>query len=568
MSGWHVTVCGIVIDVEEKITGLGMPRALPVPPLSCADVGISEFVSGDVPGIGGRVKCYPEDFQVNEIRLRDGTVCAGSFDMAACDKHGRLLLGTDHWPVEGEREDGVEDPLPARCIGKHEESFRFTMCKRQADTLEALAELSSVLRISQRTFSFAGIKDSWAVTAQEVCARLADITPKDIASAVYEHIPWMRVEQFRMIPVTEGTMGWLAPGRLRGNRFAIVIRDASPPGAGSGDVDRAIRKAVKAAEEHGFVNYVGLQRFAKGGIRSDLVGLAYLRRDYAACVEGMLNGVARHPSECAEGTFSAINPPRAHWIDVWKRTNSPSATLRAGLPGSAWAEKRVLVGMDAALRRKRDWAAACRDAFLSLPKTIRTLYVHAYLDRLWNLTVSERIQRGGARCVAAGDIVVLDSATLCDEGEELECAWDASQGGATSEGDKDEVDGVEDEGKGLHDSAHSKATTDDCQMTNGDTGRMHADGTQAMRSAIAGMRPQQVHVVTEQEAKEAKFSIFDVVVPRAGAGLNPEELATPAGKMLERYLWYDELDVLGLEVELCQQTSEEEVLSLPLRATS
>jgi hypothetical protein len=45
---------------------------LPVPPLSCADVGISEFASGSVPGIGGRLKCFPEDFQVNEIRLRDG----------------------------------------------------------------------------------------------------------------------------------------------------------------------------------------------------------------------------------------------------------------------------------------------------------------------------------------------------------------------------------------------------------------------------------------------------------------------------------------------------------------
>jgi hypothetical protein len=68
-----------------------------------------------------------------------------------------------------------------------------------------------------------------------------------------------------------------------------------------------------------------------------------------------------------------------------------------------------------------------------------------------------------------------------------------------------------------------------------------------------------VHVVTEDEAEAGKFVISDVVVPRGGHGLSAEVLATPAGKMLERYLWYDELDLAqGLEVELCQQTTDEE----------
>ena len=284
--------------------------------------------------------------------------------------------------------------------------------KRQADTLEALAELSRILQVPPRTFSFSGIKDSWAVTAQEVCANIANVEPIDVAAAV-QHVPWMRVEQFNMISAAEGARGWLAPGRLFGNRFAIVIRSACAQagsstagqkgadgrGGAEGEnleaIDAAIRRAVKSVEESGFINYVGLQRFAKGGVRSDLVGLAYLRADYPACIEAMLTGVARSPTECGEGV-AASNFPRAHWVQVWKRTNSPSATLRAGLPASAWAEKRVLMGMHAALSKQQDWHTACRNAFLSLPKTIRTLYVHAYLDRLWNLTVSERVRRAGA----------------------------------------------------------------------------------------------------------------------------------------------------------------------------
>ena len=68
-----------------------------------------------------------------------------------------------------------------------------------------------------------------------------------------------------------------------------------------------------------------------------------------------------------------------------------------------------------------------------------------------------------------------------------------------------------------------------------------------------------MHVVTDDEAEAGKFAISDVVVPRGGHGLSAEVLATPAGKMLERYLWYDELDLAqGLEVELCQHTTDEE----------
>ena len=204
-----------------------MPPPLPVPSLQCSDVGISEFASGDVPGIGGRIKCYPEDFQVEEVRLRDGAVVHASFDMVSCDSKGHLLLGTEHWPRQDEDEEGsVQDPLEGNPPQCDEAAFRFVMIKRQADTLEALAELSRILRVSPRTFSFSGIKDSWAVTAQEVCANIADIAPVDIASAVHRHCSWMRVEGFHMIPASEGKRGWLAPGRLLGNRFSIVIRSA------------------------------------------------------------------------------------------------------------------------------------------------------------------------------------------------------------------------------------------------------------------------------------------------------------------------------------------------------
>ncbi|CAJ1453715.1 unnamed protein product, partial [Effrenium voratum] len=41
------------------------------------------------------------------------------------------------------------------------------------------------------------------------------------------------------------------------------------------------------------------------------------------------------------------------------------------------------------------WAETAREAFLKLPRTIRALYVHAYIDRLWNLAATERLSRYG-----------------------------------------------------------------------------------------------------------------------------------------------------------------------------
>ncbi len=47
----------------------------------------------------------------------------------------------------------------------------------------------------------------------------------------------------------------------------------------------------------------------------------------------------------------------------------------------------------------------CRYAFLSLPRAIRVLYCHAYLDRIWNLAATERVRLFGADKVVVGDLI-------------------------------------------------------------------------------------------------------------------------------------------------------------------
>lgn len=54
---------------------ISMPPPPVAPLVACADVGISEFAAGDVAGIGGRIKCYPEDFQVSLAVLSAPAAC-------------------------------------------------------------------------------------------------------------------------------------------------------------------------------------------------------------------------------------------------------------------------------------------------------------------------------------------------------------------------------------------------------------------------------------------------------------------------------------------------------------
>lgn len=58
-----------------------------------------------------------------------------------------------------------------------------------------------------------------------------------------------------------------------------------------------------------------------------------------------------------------------------------------------------------AIRPSSPWSQITRDAFLSMPFTIRALYAHAYIDRLWNLGATERATQLGLAGPVDGDLV-------------------------------------------------------------------------------------------------------------------------------------------------------------------
>ncbi|MCB9567425.1 MAG: tRNA pseudouridine(13) synthase TruD [Myxococcales bacterium] len=176
-------------------------------------------VTAALPGIGGRMRCRPEDFVVHEI------------------------------PAYGP--DGRE--------GAH---LLLTLRKRRLTTEEAVEEVARACQIPRIEIGVAGLKDREAITEQQISA------------------PWSAREALAAFRHPAIELGPAAPhshklrrGHLKGNRFEVTIRDLVV------DVDAALArvqaKLDALAAAGGLDNLYGGQRFGDGG-RNIARGLRYL----------------------------------------------------------------------------------------------------------------------------------------------------------------------------------------------------------------------------------------------------------------------------------------------------
>eukprot|EP00966_Prymnesium_polylepis_P174652 4042009-Prymnesium_polylepis.1 len=170
-----------------------------------SEVGIFEYVSPDAGGIGGVLKTLASDFCVNELDMRgrevrhrpDASATAatlatvelradnGATRDGACDGASSSSVPTEVVPTEAA--DGlacasweVEEADGAAAFDEAAEDWqgdgssdpqgvvRFVLAKERMDTLGAIGELAALLNVPSRNFSFAGLKDFRAITAQRV----------------------------------------------------------------------------------------------------------------------------------------------------------------------------------------------------------------------------------------------------------------------------------------------------------------------------------------------------------------------------------------------------------------
>ena len=185
-----------------------MPES-PLPPLSLP------YRTGSLTGIGGRLRVSVDDFAVDEVPA---------------------------YPAEGAGDH----------VFVHVE-------KRGLTTPEAAQRLATAAGVAARDVGWAGMKDRHAVTRQWLSLP-PPARPEAIADLSIEGLTVLAAVRHRHK---------LRTGHLRGNRFALVVREVGPDAA-------AQARAILAALADGAPNWYGEQRFGARGDNA-AAGLAIIR---------------------------------------------------------------------------------------------------------------------------------------------------------------------------------------------------------------------------------------------------------------------------------------------------
>ena len=172
-------------------------------------------LTADLPGIGGRIKHVPEDFEVEEIPAYQ-----------PCGSGGFLYLWVE---------------------------------KRDMGAEYFLREVAHRLSLAVGEVGTAGLKDRQAVTRQMVSV------PEEAA----DRLPQLEGAGIRVLGVNRHG-NKLRPGHLHGNRFRVLIREVVP------EAGERLPALLNQLQREGLPNFYGLQRFGRDGETLKL-GLALLR---------------------------------------------------------------------------------------------------------------------------------------------------------------------------------------------------------------------------------------------------------------------------------------------------
>lgn len=207
------------------------------------------YLTAELPGVGGEIKRYDEDFVVTEIPL---------YAPSGAGTHVYF---------------GVE--------------------KHSLTTRDAISQIARGLGRPRMDIGYAGLKDAHAVTRQTFSV---------------EHIDPKRIERFensrmRVLWISRHT-NKIKLGHLAGNRFRIRIRDVKSDALG-----RA-QSILDVLRRRGVPNYFEAQRFGTRGDNA-LVGAAILRNDFEAALKLILGSptaddrpdIARARTLCDAGDY-------------------------------------------------------------------------------------------------------------------------------------------------------------------------------------------------------------------------------------------------------------------------
>ena len=228
--------------------------------------------------------------------------------------------------------------------------------KRNWDTLNFVRILSNILGISRKRIGFAGTKDKRSVSIQYFSISNAD-------EKIIEKLRNVRLRDVK-IEIVGFSPRKIDLGDLIGNKFQIIVKEIERNG-------EAIEKIEGELKEKGIPNFFGKQRFGTLRYITHEVGKQIVLKNYE----------------------------EAFWIYVAKPVETENEEVRK-IREDLWNERDPVIGLrefpkhliyERTLLQKLREGKSELEALLSLPKSLKMMFVHAYQSYLFNLILSERI---------------------------------------------------------------------------------------------------------------------------------------------------------------------------------
>jgi tRNA pseudouridine13 synthase len=477
-------------------------------------------------------------------RFASVTNSSNQIQVYPTDEDGRALLGSDPDSIQesaarlraAKRRRACD--RRERCARHGGSYLRFLLCKQNLDTNEVVMRLARSLGLKPNAFTYAGTKDRRGVTTQEM--RIWQCTPARLEKAVERAFgqvdadsgaPQIRVGGFRC------TKEPLRLGQLQGNYFRLVLRSLAP------NALEEVDSAIVSLREHGFINYFGLQRFGSGRVPTHHIGLALLRGKWREALDLILTAsLVETRDEQQSLRVGYVRPILEAYLR--ERDAARALTQLAALPRAVQRglhlEKRLL---------QAECQYGARDLpaiFHSLPRNLRTLYLHAVQSYVWNEMASERIRAFGAKELHPGDLVLEPVPAGAPSAHTIADADTIVDDDHDHDGDVDD------------DAPSAPATDTVTDPESAAPSLTHADnaGTASKATVDAtasGFAPVSVHPVTQADIDSQRYTIFDLVVPVPG--LQTEAISCPAAaRAYRRFVETYGVSLMGTDAPaLCKQ---------------
>jgi tRNA pseudouridine13 synthase len=301
------------------------------------------YYVSDADGVGGHLRDTPADFRVTELEAFEAE------------------------PIDA-------DPG----------AYPHVLCRvtlRDWDTNDFASALSDRLGISRERVSWAGTKDKRAVTTQLLS--IDGIDPEDL--------PTLDGVDLAVVGRTGRPILF---GDLAGNAFEVVVRDPAAP-----DRVEAITDDLRAfaavddpepGDPIGVPNYFGQQRFGSRRPVTHEIGLAIARGDWEDAVLAYVGNPHEREPEATQEARAYVDETR-DWQGGLER-----------MPRHLGFERAMLHR----LAEGDDEPADYREALETAPTNLQQLFVNAAQSYVFNLILSERLDRGLPFAEpVAGDVV-------------------------------------------------------------------------------------------------------------------------------------------------------------------